>query len=105
MVGETGSTIRGWKESPKTQNQSIVQDTFSFYPLVVEPLYGIYYTRSQADPIPRSDEETCYSTLWNTFTFKRAEVYLFINGARQQNVQMHLDCSFKSGLAAHSFAR
>ena len=55
-MGETGSTTRGWKEEesctrewfcvlglgkprPKTQNHSRVQDSSSFHPRVMEPLY------------------------------------------------------------------
>ena len=55
-MGETGSITRGWKEEesctrelfcvlglgkprPKTQNNSLVQDSSSFHPLVMEPLY------------------------------------------------------------------
>ena len=55
-MGETGSITRGWKEEesctrewfcvlglgkprPKTQNHPLVQDSSSFHPLVMEPLY------------------------------------------------------------------
>ena len=56
IVGETGSITRGWKEEvsctrgwlcvlgfgkprPMTQNHSQVQDTSSFHPLLMEPLF------------------------------------------------------------------
>ena len=55
-MGERGSITRGWKEEesctrelfcvlglgkprPKTQNNSLVQDSSSFHPLVMEPLF------------------------------------------------------------------
>ena len=61
-MGETGSITCGWKKEvsctrerfcvlglgkprPRTQNHSLVQDTSSFHPLVMEPLYLLNYSQ------------------------------------------------------------
>ena len=79
-MGETGSITRGWKEEesctrewfcilglgkprPKTQHHSLVQDSSSFHPLVMEPLFlplRCMDNHTQSTPYTYSKSNTLY---------------------------------------------